>query len=297
MEPYFMIGLTHNASVGEVENYLKRRHEGVIKSIQATEKVDLDEPNHLAPNHNKIYLKLCFDTVQGLLTVRNALMPVVQRNRRVQASQPYNTADYHMSNNNHHRDSDLLSNQSTIISAAEYIIDIREYDIPYYIRVAIDLGFRVGNWYEVRFRGGVGITTTGALVSDGGIQAPSITEDNKEKKNDSDGDSKKLIKVAVGGGGRRMELEKRGDLVSRPEVKVLAYDIETTKQPLKFPDPSMDMVMMISYMVDRQGYLIVNRDIVSEDIADFEYTPRADLEGPFTVFNEPDEEGTTPKYI
>ena len=33
---------------------------------------------------------------------------------------------------------------------------------------------------------------------------------------------------------------------------VLAYDIETTKLPLKFPDSQTDQIMMISYMVDGQ---------------------------------------------
>lgn len=36
---------------------------------------------------------------------------------------------------------------------------------------------------------------------------------------------------------------------------------------------------MISYMVDKQGYLIVNREVVSEDIGDFEYTPKPEFEG------------------
>ena len=36
---------------------------------------------------------------------------------------------------------------------------------------------------------------------------------------------------------------------------------------------------MISYMVDKQGYLIVNREVVSEDIDDFEYTPKPEFEG------------------
>lgn len=38
-----------------------------------------------------------------------------------------------------------------------------------------------------------------------------------------------------------------------------------------------------------QGYLITNREIVSEDIEDFEYTPRPEFEGPIIVFNEADE--------
>ena len=33
---------------------------------------------------------------------------------------------------------------------------------------------------------------------------------------------------------------------------MLAFDIETTKLPLKFPDSSIDQIMMISYMIDGQ---------------------------------------------
>lgn len=42
-----------------------------------------------------------------------------------------------------------------------------------------------------------------------------------------------------------------------------------------------------------QGFLITNREIVSEDIEDFEFTPKPEYEGPFTVFNEPDEASET----
>ena len=69
----------------------------------------------------------------------------------------------------------------------------------------------------------------------------------------------------------------------------MAYDIETTKLPLKFPDAQTDQIMMISYMIDGQGFLITNREIVSLDVDDFEFTPRPEFEGPFIVFNEPDE--------
>ena len=41
-----------------------------------------------------------------------------------------------------------------------------------------------------------------------------------------------------------------------------------------------------------QGFLIINREIVSEDIEDFEYTPKPEYEGHFTVINEPNEVGT-----
>lgn len=123
----------------------------------------------------------------------------------------------------------------------EGIIDVREYDVPYYLRVAIDNDIRVGLWYAVTFTAG----------------QPSFTH-----------------------------IPER---VKRADPVVMAYDIETTKAPLKFPDQAIDQVMMISYMVDGQGYLITNREIVGADIEDFEYTPKEGYEGPFVIFNEPDE--------
>lgn len=36
---------------------------------------------------------------------------------------------------------------------------------------------------------------------------------------------------------------------------------------------------MISYMIDNQGYLIINREVVGRDIENFEYTPKPEFEG------------------
>lgn len=85
--------------------------------------------------------------------------------------------------------------------------------------------------------------------------------------------------------------------MERAEPVVMAFDIEVTKAPLKFPDAQMDQIMMISYMVDGQGFLITNREIVSEDIEDFEYTPKDEYEGPFTVFNEEDEKALIQRFF
>jgi DNA polymerase epsilon subunit 1 len=78
---------------------------------------------------------------------------------------------------------------------------------------------------------------------------------------------------------------------------VMAYDIETTKLPLKFPDAVIDQIMMISYMIDGQGFLITNREIVSEDISDFDYTPKPEYDGPFMIFNEPDEKALIERFF
>lgn len=36
---------------------------------------------------------------------------------------------------------------------------------------------------------------------------------------------------------------------------------------------------MISYMIDKQGYLIINREVVGGNIENFEYTPKPEFEG------------------
>jgi hypothetical protein len=46
---------------------------------------------------------------------------------------------------------------------------------------------------------------------------------------------------------------------------------------------------MISYMLDKQGYLIVNREVVGGDVEDFEFSPKPEYEGPFRVVNVADE--------
>lgn len=51
--------------------------------------------------------------------------------------------------------------------------------------------------------------------------------------------------------------------MQRAEIHICAFDIETTKLPLKFPDAEYDQVMMISYMVDGQGFLIINREVAA----------------------------------
>lgn len=136
-----------------------------------------------------------------------------------------------------------------IVNASDFIVDIREYDVPYHVRVAIDLDIRIGKWYTVEAKHGMTNLTC---------------------------------------------IEER---IQRADPVVLAYDIETTKLPLKFPDAVIDQIMMISYMIDGQGFLITNREIVSEDISDFEYTPKPEYHGDFMIFNEPDEKSVIERFF
>ncbi|KAL0219689.1 hypothetical protein P9112_005342 [Eukaryota sp. TZLM1-RC] len=92
-------------------------------------------------------------------------------------------------------------------------------------------------------------------------------------------------------------VELQSDLVERAQLRVLAYDIETTKAPLKFPDANVDVIMMISYMIDGHGYLITNREVVSEDISDFDFNPMPEYQGNFKVFNELNEKLLIERFI
>jgi DNA polymerase epsilon subunit 1 len=138
---------------------------------------------------------------------------------------------------------------TTTIDASDFIVDIREYDVPYHVRVAIDMDVRIGNWYTVEAKHGV------------------------------------------------VSIKCIEDRLTPADPVVMAYDIETTKLPLKFPDAVFDQIMMISYMIDGQGFLITNREIVSEDISDFEYTPKPEYPGTFMIFNEPDEKGLLERFF
>jgi DNA polymerase epsilon subunit 1 len=234
-----------------IEEYLNRKYEGIICRIVRERKEDLKLPNHLM-GHRRLYLQLCFRNVTDLLTVRRDLMPLALANSaKRDAVDAY--AEVVNATSSGRPNVNIGIEEEAEWAAfggkplgsredpREGIIDIREYDVPYYLRVAIDNDIRVGLWYAVTFTAG----------------QPSFRN-----------------------------LTER---VKRADPVVMAYDIETTKAPLKFPDQAIDQVMMISYMVDGQGYLITNREIVSEDIEDFEYTPKEGYEGPFIVFNEPDE--------
>ena len=110
-----------------------------------------------------------------------------------------------------------------VMDMLDLLTDIREYDVPYYVRVSIDLGtfrpflvvlplflsflfsflldIRVGQWY--------------------------------------------LCTPAIGG----VRVERKRELLHRSDPRVLAFDIETTHMPLKFPDARTDQIIMISYMV------------------------------------------------
>ncbi|KAH9829902.1 DNA polymerase epsilon subunit 1 [Rhodofomes roseus] len=257
-EPYFYIACKSGMET-VIEEWLMKKYEAFVYRITRERKEDLSLPNHLM-GHRRLYLQLHFRNVSDLLAVRRDLMPLALANSaKLDAVDAY--AEVVNSTANATTSIEIEGEWDADAGPSrggrtgrdkdprEGIIDIREFDVPYYLRVAMDNEMRVGLWYAVTFTAG----------------QPAFTQ--------------------------LVERVKRADPV------VMAFDIETTKAPLKFPDQQIDQVMMISYMIDGQGFLITNREIVSEDIEDFEYTPKEGYEGPFTIFNEADEAATIQRFF
>jgi len=89
----------------------------------------------------------------------------------------------------------------------------------------------------------------------------------------------------------------KNDRITHPDLKIFAFDIETTKPPLKFPNPEYDQIMMISILTEEFGELIVNRSIVTQEIQEFEYCAKDEVKGTFRVYNEDSEETLLVRFV
>uniref|UniRef100_A0A158Q8A2 DNA polymerase epsilon catalytic subunit n=1 Tax=Elaeophora elaphi TaxID=1147741 RepID=A0A158Q8A2_9BILA len=221
--------------------YLSKKYANVI-TTDIVEKEDLDLKNHLS-GLKRTYLKISFPSLSELLKFKKDITPILRRNqeREKQTTSYTNLLTRHLGSR------EVLFDEGGVL---EKIVDLREHDLPYQMRVCIDMEVFVGLWYRVTGR-------------------------------DFD---------------RKPKITRHPTLIDPPEPIILAYDIEVTKFPLKFPDSAFDEIMMISYMVNGNGFLIINRQIISTDVDNFEYTPRPEYKGIFRVINLPDEKAVI-KYF
>jgi len=140
-----------------IEEWLTKKYEGIICRIVRERKEDLKLPNHLM-GHRRLYLQLCFRNVSDLLTVRRDIMPLALANSaKRDAVDAY--AEVISATAGASMDIELDGEFGVSFSYRYHdprdgIIDVREYDVPYYLRVAIDNDIRVGMWYAVTFTAG-----------------------------------------------------------------------------------------------------------------------------------------------
>lgn len=185
---------------------MRKRFENLIENIERVEKEDLEMPNHLSGRKGK-FLKLSFRNTVDLAAVRKVLQPAVNRNSELAKERGMNTEDlisfgYDEDSSNHSHFNNSLKRKNPESYGLNNIVDLREHDLPYHLRVNIDLSIRCGLWYNV---------------------------------------TASASKVAI---------ERIVEKNVRPDPVVLAFDIETSKLPLKFPEANNDPIMMISYMID-----------------------------------------------
>lgn len=207
--PYFFVSVGGDRGAeAEVATFLNRKYAGRIAKIEDVEKEDLDMPNHLIGIKAR-YLKLSFHSVDELVRVRKEISARVKANREIKSLKSTYTdmLGEHFKDNveaSTSRDRSKSTNLSKATDALDYLIDIREYDVPYLTRVSIDLGIFAAHWYTIKCRP-----------------------------------------------GHPPEFSRTEETVAWPEPVVLAYDIETTKLPLKFPDVSIDQVEILFAQVLR----------------------------------------------
>ena len=136
-QPYFYVGVKDDRHK-EVGVFLKRRFDSQLVSAQVVELEDMDLPNHLS-GIKRAYLKLSFRNCRELMEIRRELRSAAEKNQKLaETTEAYAT----------------FGGSSEGGNCMDAITELREYDVPYHIRVAIDKDFRVGAWYNVTAEAG-----------------------------------------------------------------------------------------------------------------------------------------------
>ncbi len=78
-DPYFLIAV-RKGKEAEVEEWCRRKFEGLVKGVKRIEKEDLQMPNHLL-GYRRMFLQLSFENVGDLLGVRKFIMPIAEKNK------------------------------------------------------------------------------------------------------------------------------------------------------------------------------------------------------------------------
>ena len=79
-DPYFLIAVRRGKEA-EVEEWVRRKFEGAIKTVTRVDKEDLSMPNHLL-GYRRTFLQLSFANVGDLLGARKEILPVAEKNKQ-----------------------------------------------------------------------------------------------------------------------------------------------------------------------------------------------------------------------
>ena len=143
--PYFyLLTRREDENLGQL---LLRKFTGSLADAQQVPMTDLDMPNHLSPDHlTRNVWKLLFENVSQLMEVRSELQGMLQTSKRASIA--------HGSSHQSTVDDLMMLDQtiggvSSISDPWENLEELREYDVPYHVRVCMDLDIRAGTWYTI----------------------------------------------------------------------------------------------------------------------------------------------------
>lgn len=141
-QPYFLLEFNEKmCHAFELTHMLEKLYEDKGLKVSSIQKDDLSLPNHLSGIKREL-LQLNFRTVSDLVEVRNSLRVRIAANKKIiMEDDRYEEG----------RKQDLSQRDRDPLS---FITEMKEYDVPYTVRVAIDLNVRVGAWYIVRAKQG-----------------------------------------------------------------------------------------------------------------------------------------------
>jgi DNA polymerase epsilon subunit 1 len=125
--PYILVAADDH--LREVETYLRRKYQAQVLSASTVDKEDLDLSNHLS-GLQRAYIKLTFRNTQDLVAVRNELLTIIKKNKLTTTK-------------------GKGARVSDATDFLDFITDLREFDVLYHMRVAIDLDVRVAYWYAL----------------------------------------------------------------------------------------------------------------------------------------------------
>lgn len=79
-DPYFLVAVRKGKET-EVEEWCRRKFDGIVKATSRVVKEDLQMPNHLL-GYRRTFLRLAFENVGDLLAARKILLPIAEINRK-----------------------------------------------------------------------------------------------------------------------------------------------------------------------------------------------------------------------
>ena len=250
--PYFLLATKPDCE-HDVEAFLRRRYEGKILNVTVEDKEDLDLKNHLSGLTQK-YLKVTFATVQDLMDVRREVLPMVKKNQsRSEAAEAYEAL--------HQMEASAVAHAGRahhgVSRGGEQKSTKGKRAIANYADAMMDIR-EYDVPYHMRF------------LIDTETRCGWWYQ----------------VKAVQG----EVTLTHRGDMLARGEVKICAFDIETTKLPLQVSRRRVrpgvhDLVHAgragLSDHQPRGGECRRRRLRVQR--------PSRSIPGPFIVWNEPDE--------